>query len=122
LYDLEQDPRELHNLYESRKSAAAPLQTRLATIRKITPGPAAERKPLAPDAVQKLRSLGYLAGTNTARPLAAGADPKDKIADYELSRHAIVLSLSNRIPEAVPVFEKVLARNPDFLDARNILG
>ena len=122
LYDLAQDPHELRNVYEGRRTIAAPFQKRLATIRKIAPAPAAERKPLAPEAVQKLRSLGYLAGGDRAGSLAAGADPKDKIADYEMSRQAIVLSLSNRLPEAVALFESVLSRNPDFLDARNIMG
>jgi tetratricopeptide (TPR) repeat protein len=122
LYDVIQDPHELRNIYESRKAIAAPLQQRLAAIRWTSAQPALTQKPLAPDAIQKLRSLGYLAWGNRAPALETGADPKDKIADYEKSRQAIVLTLSNRLPEALAMFESVLSRNPDFLDARNIMG
>ncbi len=48
--------------------------------------------------------------------------PKDQIADYELSRKAIVLAMSGQPAEAVALFDGVLSRNPDFLDARNIMG
>jgi tetratricopeptide (TPR) repeat protein len=122
LYDVVQDPHELRNIYENRKAVAAPLQQRLVAIRRTSAQPALAQKPLAPDAIQKLRSLGYLAWGNRASTLETGADPKDKIADYEKSRQAIVLTLSNRLPEALAMFENVLSRNPDFLDARNIMG
>lgn len=71
---------------------------------------------------QRFRSLGYLAFSSRQAPLDSDADPKDKIADYESSRKAIVLAMSGQLPQAVAMFDGVLARNPEFLDTRNIIG
>ena len=118
LYDLSQDPGEATNIYGLRRAAAAPLARRLANVRNL----AKPSQSPSPEVVAKLRSLGYLASSSSAAPAAGtGADPKDKIAAYEQSRRAIAMTLSGQYTESVPLFEGVLAKNPEFLDAQNIL-
>ena len=122
LYDLSQDPEEAANIYQRQKTAAIPLRKRLQTIRSLAPAGGQAQKQASPEVLRRLSSLGYLASTTNRTPLDSGADPKDKIADYELSRKAIVLAMSGKPAEAVAMFDGVLARNPEFLDARNIMG
>ena len=122
LYDLSQDPDESSNVFQRQKTEAIPLRKRLQTIRSLAPAANQAKKQASPDVIRRLSSLGYLASTTRLTPLDSGADPKDKIADYEVSRKAIVLAMSGQPAEAVAMFDGVLSRNPEFLDARNIMG
>ncbi|MEO7654004.1 MAG: sulfatase-like hydrolase/transferase, partial [Bryobacteraceae bacterium] len=123
LYDLTQDPGEARNIYTSQKANATPLARKLSNVRSLSKSPQAGRKTPSPEVVARLRSLGYLASSASTAPAAgAGVDPKDKIAAYEQSRQAIAITLSGKYAESVPLFESVLSKNPEFLDARNILG
>ena len=122
LYDLSQDPDEKTNLYLREQTAAIPLRKRLQTIRSLAPAASQPKPQNNPEVTSRLRSLGYLGSSTRPGTPEGGADPKDKIADYELSRKAIVLAMSGKLPEAVALFDSVLAKNPEFLDARNIMG
>src|SRR5467141_5300481 len=61
LYDLSSDPRESQNLYTAQQSLAIQMRRRMMELRAGVP--AAKAQPPRPDAVNALRSLGYLSGS-----------------------------------------------------------
>jgi arylsulfatase A-like enzyme/tetratricopeptide (TPR) repeat protein len=80
LYDLRNDPKELTNLAEADAPRVAQLRRGLeAGLRKLT-APEGAAASSDPEALQRLRSLGYLGGSGGARA-GAGAlrDPKDGV-------------------------------------------
>ncbi|MCZ7582801.1 MAG: sulfatase-like hydrolase/transferase [Deltaproteobacteria bacterium] len=57
-YDLSADPRETVNLYE--RGVAPPLENLITEAREATAETPGSRRRLSPDAVKKLKSLGYI--------------------------------------------------------------
>lgn len=85
LYDLDADPAEAHNLYQSRPAVGAALAGRLRARESGEPGRAARNQMIDPNAAARLAALGYVAGSTEGRePRALLADPKDKIDLYQL--------------------------------------
>jgi arylsulfatase A-like enzyme/Flp pilus assembly protein TadD len=87
LYDLITDPEEKNNLAAQQPAILAVLKEKLTTRlqdRRFTPA-ADGSSALSPDAVEKLRALGYVAYRSpvSANALAAGLpDPKDKLWEF----------------------------------------
>jgi arylsulfatase A-like enzyme/Tfp pilus assembly protein PilF len=87
LYDLAADPAEKNNLATQQPATVAVLKQKLATRmqdRRFNPSPDSSSE-LSPDAVEKLRALGYVAYRSpvAASALAAGLpDPKDKLWEF----------------------------------------
>ena len=123
-YDLSRDPGESHNLYARQESLALSYRRRLLALRSRF-RPAHQVQPQAIDRglVERLASLGYVAGTRS-RPSdsESGPDPKDRLSDYAETHRAIALAYSGQLRESAVLLEGVLARSPDLLDTRNILG
>src|SRR5579863_6821777 len=87
LYDLDVDPEEKNNVAAQQSATAAVLKDKLKAILANRPySPAADNHSrLSPDAVDKLRALGYVAYRSPvpADALAAGfPDPKSKLAEF----------------------------------------
>jgi choline-sulfatase len=123
LYDLRADPRETRNLAGEREATVAGLNAWLdRSVGKIEPqAPAAA----APEVVEALRALGYVAGGAPAISRPAGApraDPKDKIAVYESYRSASAHRERGDDQQAVADLRRVLAAEPEMLDAWEELG
>jgi choline-sulfatase len=80
LYDLQDDPAEEHNLYETRRALAATLAQQLDMIGRAGPtdARAADGQPISRDLASQLAALGYL-GSAAPRRDGAGQlpDPKD---------------------------------------------
>lgn len=124
LYDLAQDPGELHNLYSEQQAMALDYRQRLSSLRsRFHSQQQARSKPPSPEVIARLRSLGYLAGSSP-RPVTpeAGPDPKDRIVEYGNYRRAIGLALSGQLKQSNALLERVVAKDPDLLDVRNVLG
>jgi choline-sulfatase len=120
-YDLTQDPGEEHNLYESQKSMALGFRNRLELLRARYHSERASV--LRPEAIDKLRSLGYLAGSETPASTAdSGVDPKDRIADYEKYGRAIVLASAGHLSASNTALEQLLNKDPNLPDVRASLG
>jgi arylsulfatase A-like enzyme len=83
LYDLERDPNELQNLYDSRPAQAAELTARLLAFEQRVQKSDSGRA-LDSEARRRLATLGYVASTATARPTNDLPDPKDKVDLYRL--------------------------------------
>ena len=123
-YDLSTDPVERNNLLDARRSLAKGYADRLAQMRsKAPPTQKTSANDPSPEVIARLRSLGYLAGsTGTTGPPDSGADPKDRIHDYEKYRRAVTLTGSNRLAEANQLLNEVLKQDPALIDAQIMLA
>ena len=84
LYDLESDPGEQHNLYETRSALARGLGSELRKLQEAGSGKSV-RAAIDPDARERLAALGYVGGSTADDQLPADLpDPKDKITLYEM--------------------------------------
>ncbi len=132
LYDLLNDPKELHNLYGERASLAAALREQLTGIERrygSAPAPdATAGPPLSPETVEKLKSLGYLAYSAPVPTAPSGSlpDPKDRVKVYKLLLRAYELASAGRSEESNRTLDAVAAEEPhlhlvSFLQAENLV-
>lgn len=125
LYDLEQDPGETENLFDERRSLADRLAGVLVDI--AAEDVTAAGEPTAtvdPETRERLAALGYI-GSFVATPRKEGemlADPKDKIEIFNLMFAANENAGKETPEETIARFEKVLAQDPNVLDAWIMLG
>ncbi len=127
LYDLSNDPRELNNLYEQRPALAAELGSRLRqVITTHTPGQElAEKTPLDPALMERLKSLGYAAfsgGGNSAISNKDLPDPKDRIQVYETFSEAMDDSQHGRHQEALAKLKAIAGIERNSLPVHYLLG
>jgi len=123
-YDLATDPSEKQNLYASRKSLAVTFRDRLAALRaRFRSDSRPGSRALSPEAVERLNSLGYVAVSGARSSSSeSGADPKDRIADYESYGRAIALGSAGHLSEANAVLGQLLEKDPNLLEVRASLG
>lgn len=118
LYDLSNDPQELHNIYAENSTMAAALREQLTDIerRYSSRQAAALGPPLPPETVEKLRSLGYAAYSAPVPPEAAGPlpDPKDRLKVYRAIQRARNLSLEGHSDEANALLDSIAGEEPHF--------
>jgi len=134
LYDLKLDPNETRNLIGEKPAVAAALRQTLdetlARYRRKAEGSAPGAGPLDPEAIEKLRSLGYLSLSlaNTAHEDAPGAaDPKDEIGFYNQILRATELAEDGRLSESNAMLQAAGASHPTaylvpFLEGENLLA
>jgi arylsulfatase A-like enzyme/Tfp pilus assembly protein PilF len=127
LYDLEQDPGELRNLFPEKKAVASEMQGKLtALIRSYTPGTElAEKMPLDPALMERLRALGYAGfsggGDETAKA-ATLPDPKDRIQVYELISEGMSDGQHGRYEESIAKLSEALKTEPDSVAVNYLIG
>ncbi|GMV20389.1 MAG: hypothetical protein AMXMBFR57_03380 [Acidimicrobiia bacterium] len=129
LYDLETDPGELRNLFDERRSVADVLLRELRDRKQqmATEAPAAAASDdVDPETRARLAALGYVGSfvaTDTG-PSSTRADPKDKIGLFNLMSNARDLSKGSEDPgaEAIAMLRKVVAEDPQVIDAWFMLG
>jgi len=122
LYDLEADPGETLNRAAHDGARVAELEQKLETmLSRAAPAAAAA---VDPEAAERLRALGYVAGGAGGAPAAAGAalrDPKDGLG--LMPRLNRGMSVVRTDPEtAIRDLESVLAEDPGLLMARRSLA
>lgn len=124
LYDLKQDPQELHNLAESRPEQVQEMRMLLETTRDAMVDCPTSDTPIDAKHLQQLRSLGYLA-SNTAAPAEESGDHlpdvKDMIEYYNAEIEAR-LRLNSAPIQVVERMQKVVEAAPQFLPARLTLA
>jgi arylsulfatase A-like enzyme/Tfp pilus assembly protein PilF len=122
LYDVVADPAETKNVYKAESKRAAALRTRL---RELTEGASArvpEQQQLDPETLQRLAALGYVGNAVSVDPEAVLPDPKDKIGLYKMMHDARDRAQEEKFSEAIATMQKVVAEDPDIIDAYISLG
>lgn len=116
-YDLAADPHEMRNRYDQDRTLALGLRTRLLSLYQgeASPNQARPVRKPSPEVISRLRSLGYLSGV----PLrtGSGADPKDRLGEYQSYGRAIRFANTGHLPEAIQEFQKVLAEDGQNVSA-----
>ncbi len=127
LYDLAADPGEEHNLATQQTATIAVLKNKLQMMLANNPySPGADNNSrLSPDAIDKLRALGYVAFRS---PVPAGAlisglpDPKSKLEEFNSILEAEDALQKHDDDEADALLRKVQERDPNIYVIPFLLG
>jgi choline-sulfatase len=126
LYDLQNDPHEARNIAGEIPQRADAFER---ALRQMTASVAQSAKPQSPREVdpeveERLRALGYVGSSVSPRTLEdrPRGDPKDRIGLYNLLKLAGTDSVAGRVDEAIAKVERVLAEDPEVVEAHLMLG
>ena len=127
LYDLPADPKAEHNLSATSAAVSDTLASQLKAFRqKTTSSREAPRVSMDRELQEKLSALGYVASDDSSSTTPGikdtGADPKDKVQVVNLLHQAEMLAEGQHYPEAVPLLEQVIAKEPGLPIAYLQLG
>jgi arylsulfatase A-like enzyme/lipopolysaccharide biosynthesis regulator YciM len=126
LYDLQNDPGETHNLAPSNPQRTAALERALRDLQARSAGSAAASAPrqMDPEAEERLRALGYVGGSVSARNLdeRPRGDPKTTIRLYNLLKLAAQDSVNGDIDAGIEKVRRALGADPDIVEAYTMLG
>jgi len=122
LYRVADDPVEAKNLLEARAQVATAIRARLRTYD-------ASRAPQKPavdaEAAERLAALGYLGG-GFFRGAPSGADPKDRLADFEANqrqmREALRLYRAADLAGAIRIFSRLAGGPATSFNVEYYLG
>jgi arylsulfatase A-like enzyme/Flp pilus assembly protein TadD len=113
LYDLSSDRFEEHNLFSAQASVARSMLKDFDSYLKVISSKQEKAKiPLSGEALEKLRSLGYLGAGSRDNPAEGLPDPKNKIEDYILYYRGNLYETQGKLEQAAECYEKVLELNP----------
>lgn len=127
LYDLRADRGEQRNVIDEKPAVAGRLAADLAALAR-TLEPSAAPPPAQPDpeAVVRLRALGYVGTFAPAGSGSAAGDPKDHILGYRAYRQRFNQALGamdqGQVALAVPVLKELIAANLRAFEAHLYLG
>ena len=126
LYDMEQDPGETANIYDQRRALADRLAGELRRVEAASGGQATSRPaPIDAETRERLAALGYIGSAAVPTPQAPGeklADPKDKIEIFNMLLGARERTSEEHSPSVIATLEKVVASDPNIIDAWTMLG
>ncbi len=122
LYDLQADPGETTNVYKRFSARAEPLRLALEGLARTAGTQAPERRTLDPETLQHLAALGYVGNVTDVDPAAVLPDPKAKLPLFQMMNVAKDLAQSDRLADAVERMKRVVAADPDIMDAHLTLG
>ncbi len=127
LYDLKKDPGETVNLFAGNRTRAEQLRQvkqRIAAQAADRSSGSARQTRVDQGTIQKLRSLGYLAGGSPPAPEIGPnlgrADPKDKIKLFNTISDAQLASQEGRLTESVAMLNQVLSLDPTVFFAHSV--
>jgi arylsulfatase A-like enzyme/tetratricopeptide (TPR) repeat protein len=125
LYNLREDPGETRNLVDLRGQVAARMRERLRTYDTGggSPPPVA---PGDPGSMERLAALGYVGGAVPLGGAGSGADPKDKIQEYQDYtrgvQNAIRLYREGQLDEALALLTRLSKAETVSLEVQYFLG
>lgn len=128
LYDLRNDPEENRNLIAEQPAVASVLSQELKdVVARYAPrdSPAGANSQLDAAAIEKLRSLGYMAYRSpvSAEALSAGlSDPKDKISDFNTLLDGIDAGKLGDLDRERKLLTHVQETNPEMYLIPFLLG
>ncbi len=117
LYDVRADVAQMTNLYSQRRAEAHALREQLREIERRYPAKVTVEKPsLAPETLEKLKSLGYLAYSAPARATdyASLPDPKDRLKVFKAILRATDLAAAGRLDASNAALRSVAAEEPNL--------
>jgi choline-sulfatase len=125
LYDLARDSGELHNLADREPQRArafrSAIEQRLRTEQAALRGASAGTASVPPDLLEKLGALGYVSGAGSSVSKHSGADPKDKIGEYQilntLMREGLIGLREGRFAVSLARFQTLFDRGIDSFEA-----
>jgi tetratricopeptide (TPR) repeat protein len=122
LYNLQDDPHETNNLLARNPGEGQSLRSQLhALLSRYAPKTPAAAADVSAQTRALLGSLGYLAPGPGAMQ-GSGADPKDRMAEFQLYEKAQTSLYYGRVEEAAATLKSLLARDPKNTLARRDLG
>lgn len=123
LYNLLQDPQELHDLAGEKPDVLRDLEGRLAEWERQMQQRMADSVALTDQERRALNSLGYSArsqsGPKQERPLP---DVKDRLRYFNMLNDANAMMDAGRNDLAEPVLREIVARDPEYFLAQGDLG
>ena len=125
LYDLDRDPGERQNLVDQEPVRArayrAGIEQRLRKEQTTLRDQGNATASVPPDLLEKLGALGYVSSGGSATSRASGADPKDKIDEYQtlntLMREGLVNLREGRYAASLERFRGLFGRGVDSFEA-----
>lgn len=123
LYDLRNDPRELHNLQPQLPRVARKLDAELGRMIADSSGRAvkAAASPMTKETEESLRALGYLA-SRSDRDSMQGMDPKDALPLHVKLEDARHFAQARQWARAEALLLEIVAVTPRNVSALNVLG
>ncbi|MDA1305679.1 MAG: sulfatase-like hydrolase/transferase [Acidobacteria bacterium] len=128
LYDLQNDPNELVNLFDERRTVADAMLRELRDRKRVMEEDAPEApqtEDVDPETRARLAALGYVGSfvATSSEPSSGRADPKDKIGLFNLMTTARDVSKGEDAgEEAIAMLRSVVAEDPNVIDAWFMLG
>jgi arylsulfatase A-like enzyme len=129
LYDLDRDPGELINLVEREPARARALRAGLEQslrAERVSARSAPAAAAVPPDLLEKLGALGYVSPGGPTDSKSAGADPKDKLTEYQelntTMREGLIALREQRPGEASQRFRSLMSRGVDSFEVHYYLG
>jgi choline-sulfatase len=120
LYNLKGDPNERDNVYSKHRAVAANLREQLNELIARYQHAQVPHRVLSPEAVSLLQSLPYVAsaGGSMQRRPETGADPKDRIVQFEEYGRALVFASHGNLSESDRILRTLLSRHPELTDVQ----
>ena len=128
LYDLKNDANELRNLVDSEPARAAALRRSIEERLRAEQSRTApsESSGISREAMERLGALGYVGPGRSAAGASAGADPKDKLAEYKAlsttMQDAIVALRGGDHAAAARLLEPLIAKGMATAELHQYLG
>ena len=119
-YDLAADPKELSNLYASRRTDTAPLAEQLDALlrgwEEMVVGEASARE-MTDEEAERLRSLGYMQGSHGTGEEDSLPDIKAMMRASNKLTTALQFQRQNKLEDALRTAEEAARECPGYLDA-----
>ncbi len=126
LYDLKEDPEELHNLIDTEPDVVRSLRSQADELmaRYGRGGLQSDIRKVDEETREKLAALGYLGSFMDSAKLKGKrlASPKDKIGIFNDLSKAREMGMSGEADKAIPMIERIIRQDPDVIDAYFSLG
>ena len=111
VYDLPNDPRETRDVAPAQPSIAAAMGARIDSIRQRATN--TDGRAISSDAAERLRALGYVAGSGQRSAKEDDPHPASKIDAWNQFEDALAALNARQVDAAVTAFARLAAANPD---------
>ena len=125
LYDLDEDPGETRNVIGANPRIAEGMRHVLAGYDQGD-APADAAAPQDAGVMARMAALGYIGSSAAREGAKSGADPKDKVADWQAfqrgTRDATRLFGESRFDEALPILKRLAGGETVSFEVESLLG